>query len=212
MGTASRRDHGVVVPVRAFRLGNTRLAAGLDDTTRAALARQLATRVVRAAGAAPVVVVTSDPEVVEWATATGLHVVADPGSLAAAAGAGVLALARRGCRRAVVAHADLPFATSFAAVTHDAGTPVAALVPCHHDDGTPVLSIPTGAAGSFSFAYGPGSFRRHVAAARAAGLAVRVVRDPGLAFDVDTLDDVAALERHDPTLLGVRVPGAVAVP
>ena len=77
-------------------------------------------------------------------------------------------------------------------------------MPCHHDDGTPVLSIPTAAAATFAFAYGPGSFRRHVAAARAAGLAVRVVRDPALAFDVDTVDDVATLERMDPTLLGAR--------
>ena len=209
MGTAPRRDHGVVVPVRAFRLGNTRLAAGLDDVTRTALAQQLATRVVQAAGDAPVVVVTSAPEVAAWAHAAGVQVVADPGSLDAAARDGVAALAELGCRRAVVAHADLPFVRSYASVTHDAGTPTAVLVPCHHDDGTPVLSIPTDAAASFAFAYGTGSFRRHVAAARAAGLSVRVVRDRTLAFDVDTVDDIAILARHDPTLLGTRRPAAV---
>jgi 2-phospho-L-lactate guanylyltransferase len=204
MGPALRCDHGIAVPVRAFRLGNTRLAGGLDDETRAALARRLATRVVAAADGAPVVVVTADEEVTDWAADLGAEVVADPGSLDGAARAGIEALALRGCARAVVAHSDLPLVTTFAPVLHDAGRATAVLVPCHHDDGTPVLSIPTAAASAFVFAYGPGSFRRHVVAARAAGLAVRVVRDAALGFDVDTLDDVAALERRDPTLLGVR--------
>lgn len=202
MGTALRRDHGIVVPVRAFRHANTRLAGELDDTARAALARNLATRVVAAAGGAPVVVVTSAAEVVDWATGIGVDVVADPGSLDAAARCGVEALAGRGCHRAVVAHADLPLVTTFAPVVRDASAPIAVLVPCHHDDGTPVLSVPTAAAAAFAFAYGAGSFRRHVAAARAAGLGVRVVRDPALAFDVDTVDDVATLTRLDPSALG----------
>lgn len=204
MGDALRRDHGIAVPVRAFRFGNTRLASGLDEDTRAALARRLATRVVEAARGAPVVIVTSAAEVADWAASVGADVVADPGSLDGAARRGVEALARRGCRRAVVAHADLPFVTTFAPILHDADRATAVLVPCHHDDGTPVLSIPTAAAASFAFAYGPDSFRRHVAAARAAGLAVRVVRDPALAFDVDTLDDVDVLARRDPSLLGLR--------
>ena len=66
-----------------------------------------------------------------------------------------------------------------------------ALVPCHRDDGTPVLSVPT--ADEFRFAYGPGSFRRHAAEARRLGLAVRVVRDRDLAFDVDLPDDLVDL-------------------
>lgn len=159
---------------------------------------------MRAAAGAPVVVVSSAPEVVAWAATVDAVVVPDPGSLDEAARRGVAELARLGCARAVVAHADLPLVTSFAAVTHDAGRPTAALVPCHRGDGTPVLSLPT-AAIDFGFAYGPGSFRRHVAAARAADLAVRVVRDPALAFDVDTVDDVDALARRDPSLLGARV-------
>jgi hypothetical protein len=43
-----------------------------------------------------------------------------------------------------------------------------------------------------------------VASARDAGLAVRDVREPSLRFDVDTIDDLVALERFDPTLLGSR--------
>jgi 2-phospho-L-lactate guanylyltransferase len=129
----------------------------------------------------------------------------DPGSLDSAAAAGVDALAGRGVHRVVVAHADLPFANSFDPVTRDANRPVAVLVPDQRNDGTPVLSVPAHA--PLAFAYGPGSFRRHLEAARAAGLAVRIVRDPALAFDVDTVDDLQVVTARDPealTIVAVR--------
>lgn len=192
--------HGVAIPIRTFALGNTRLAVDLDDARRLALARDLADRVLAAAGDAPVAVVTGAPEVADWARAHGALVVPDPGSLDAAATVGVETLAGLGCTRVVVAHADLPFAATFAPVLGDADRPVAVLVPCRHDDGTPVLSVPT-AGVRFGFTYGPGSFRRHAAAARTAGLAVKVVRDPDLAFDVDTPDDLADLVRRAPHLV-----------
>jgi 2-phospho-L-lactate guanylyltransferase len=104
---------------------------------------------------------------------------------------GCAAVRAAGCTRAVVAHTDLPRARSLAPLATDGTRPIVALVPCHRDDGTPVLSVPL--ASGFDFAYGPGSFRRHAAAARARGLAVRVVRDPDLAFDVDVPEDLVAL-------------------
>jgi 2-phospho-L-lactate guanylyltransferase len=198
-----RAEFGVVVPIRTFALANTRLADDLPAETRAALARRLAETVLHAAGDAPVVIITSAPEVVDWARGHGLGIAADPGTLDAAAAAGFERLAARGVPRVVVAHADLPFASSFASVTHDADQPVAVLVPCQRDDGTPVLSVP--ATARMAFAYGPGSFRRHIAAARAAGLGVRVVRDPDLGFDVDTVDDLHVLTARAPEVLAVTL-------
>ncbi len=182
---------GVVVPVRAFTLGKLRLATHLDEASRRELARDWATTVVRAAAPMPVVVVTSDPEVVTWAAAQGAHVVDDPGTLDGAAEAGRVALAALGCTRVVVAHGDLPLARSFDPVLADVPDDAIAIVPCHRDDGTTVLSIP--AASPFPFAYGPGSFARHVAAAQAQGREVRVVRDADLAFDVDVPSDLERL-------------------
>jgi 2-phospho-L-lactate guanylyltransferase len=65
-------------------------------------------------------------------------------------------------------------------------------VPCHRDDGTNVLSLPAGV--PFRFAYGPGSFRRHLAEAGRLGLDARVVRAPDLMVDVDTVDDLSHLD------------------
>jgi 2-phospho-L-lactate guanylyltransferase len=182
-----------VVPIRAFALGKARLAHALAPDERAALGRRLAQQVVGAAAPHDTVIVTSDDEVRAWAHDIGVPAIDDPGSLDAAARAGRAWVADRGHTRCVVAHADLPFATSLESVARDGGRPVLAIVPCHRDDGTPVLSVPVDV--DFAFAYGPGSFRRHVAGARHLALGVRVIRDPALRFDVDVPDDLARLAR-----------------
>lgn len=182
---------GVVIPVRAFALGKARLAARLDDTARTDLARSLADRVAAAAGELPAIVVSSAPEVHDWARAHGLDVAHDPGSLDEAAAAGREWVAARGCARAVIVHADLPLARTLTPLARDGGRPIVGVVPCHRDDGTTVLSVPVDA--PFRFAYGPRSFRRHAAEARRLGLGLRVVRDADLAFDVDLPDDLDRL-------------------
>lgn len=181
-----------MVPIRAFALGKARLAHRLDDAARGALGRRLAECVVGAAQDLPVLVVSSDADVRAWARERSLAVLEDPGSLDAAATKGREWFAAKGYQRVVVAHADLPRAASFTSVIRDAGQPIVTLVPCHRDDGTPVMSLP--ATAELEFCYGPGSFRLHAAQARRLGLAVRVVRDPDLAFDVDTAADLDLLE------------------
>lgn len=184
---------GVVIPIRAFAVGKARLAGTLDDAPRAELATSMADRVLAAAGTLPVVVVSSADDVRAWTARHGVTVIDDPGGLDAAVGAGVAWCAGHGMVRAVVAHADLPRAPagSLARFAEDGALPIVDLVPCHRDDGTPVLSVPIPS--RFRFAYGPGSFRAHAANARRAGLAVRVVRDPDLGFDIDLPADLAAL-------------------
>ncbi|HEV2993843.1 MAG TPA: hypothetical protein VG012_05470 [Acidimicrobiia bacterium] len=183
---------GVVLPIRSFLLGKARLAPELGDEARAALGRRLADRVAGAAALYPMVVVTSAPEVRAWAVDRHCAVLDDPGSLDAAAALGYQRMGAAGVDRVLVVHGDLARARSFERLAADGVRPVVALVPCHRDDGTNVLSLPVGT--DFRFGYGPGSFRRHAAEARRLGLAVRVVRDPELAFDVDLPEDLAALE------------------
>jgi 2-phospho-L-lactate guanylyltransferase len=186
------RTAGVIVPLRSFALGKARLAAALDDDARRAFTRTMAERVVAAAGVRPVVIVSSAPEVIAWADALGVAYVADPGSLDAAAAAGREWVRERGLPRLVVMHADLPLATALDGIADDDDAPVAVVVPDHHDDGNPVLAIPT--AIEFDFAYGPGSCARHTAEALRRGLEVRIVRDRALGFDIDDASDLQALE------------------
>jgi 2-phospho-L-lactate guanylyltransferase len=179
----------VLVPVKAFRLAKQRLADALDQPERAALARAMASAVVAAAAPLPVAVVCDDEQVAAWAEKVGALVLWRPGrGLNQAVHDGVTALAEAGCRRVVVAHADLPRAASLAWV---AAFPGITIVPDRRDDGTNVLSLPTDA--GFCFAYGAGSFRRHAAESRRLGLGLRVVREPALGWDVDLPADLPGL-------------------
>jgi 2-phospho-L-lactate/phosphoenolpyruvate guanylyltransferase len=178
----------VLVPVKGFAGAKARLAPVLGADERRALARRLAEVVLAAAAPLPVLVVCDDDEVASWAAARGVRaLVVEPRGLDAAVTEGVAALAAEGVERVVVAHADLPRAAGLAELAGAPGDPVT-LVPDRADDGTNVAVVP--AAAGFRFAYGPGSFDRHVAEARRLGLGPRVVRRAELAWDVDEPGDL----------------------
>lgn len=182
-------SHAVLIPVKAFDQAKRRLGVSLSDHERVALVRAMATSVVAACAPLPVAVVCDDDAVAQWADDHGATVMWEPGQgLNGAVRAGVAQLAASGVEWVTVAHGDLPRATGLGSMAPFDGV---TLVPDRADDGTNVLRIP--AASDFEFAYGPGSFRAHRAEATRLGLAVRVVRTPGFAYDVDWPDDVAEL-------------------
>jgi 2-phospho-L-lactate guanylyltransferase len=181
----------VLVPVKAFSVAKRRLAPALGAAERDALARSMAENVLRAAQPMPVAVVCDDGEVAGWATERGALVILAPGrGLNGAVADGVAHLAAHGVAQVIVAHSDLPLASSLAWVADFDGI---TLVPDRRDDGTNVACVPTAA--GFDFSYGPGSFRRHTAEAQRLGLPLRVVRDPMLGWDVDLPVDLAATRR-----------------
>lgn len=204
---ANAATTAVVVPVRSFDGALSRLAGVLDRPRRRDLMRELAGRVVAAARPHPVHVVTSDPEVAEWADTVRAAAirVGEPGpgpverladaataeggepGLTASVTAAVERLAAAGVQRAVVAHADLPLVESLEAAVG----PGLTIAPDRRRDGSNVVCVP--AAAGFRFAYGPGSFERHLAEAGRLGLPVTVVDDPALAWDLDHPEDLAAL-------------------
>jgi 2-phospho-L-lactate guanylyltransferase len=178
----------VVVPVKAFGRAKGRLADVLDGPSRAALARAMADRVVAAAAPLGVTVVCDDDEVAEWARGAGAAVVWTPGlGLNGAVARAVERLAGAGVGRAVVAHADLPFAAGLADFA-DAADDEVVVVPDRRRDGTNVLSLPTTA--GFGFGYGAGSFERHRSEAARVGLRLRVVEAEHLGWDVDEPADL----------------------
>jgi 2-phospho-L-lactate guanylyltransferase len=182
-------SQAVLIPVKAFEQAKRRLGVSLSDEERVALVRAMATNVVAAAHPLPVAVVCDDASVAEWAEALGATVIWEPGQgLNGAVRSAVDQLAAAGVTWVTVAHGDLPRATGVGAIAPFDGV---TLAPDRHDDGTNVLRLP--AASPFTFAYGPGSFRAHRAEAVRIGLAVRVLRVPALAYDVDWPADVAEL-------------------
>jgi 2-phospho-L-lactate guanylyltransferase len=146
----------------------------------------MAENVLAAARPLPTAVVCDDELVALWARSKGAIVLQEPGKgLNGAVGAGVARLAEAGAHEVVVAHSDLPRARDLSALT---GFDAVSLVPDRREDGTNVICIP--ASSGFRFSYGPGSFSRHLAEAERLGIAVRVVREPHLAWDVDLPSDI----------------------
>lgn len=187
MATRTDANGAVVIPVKAFWQAKLRLSPALDRTSRAALARRLATVVLSAADGLPALVVCDDDEVVAWALAAGAEVVWAPGrGLDGAVADGVTRAASLGASHAVVAHADLPLARHLGGLARRPGRVV--VVPDRHQDGTNVIVVPVDA--GFTFAYGPGSFARHRREAARLGLALDVVDDAALAWDVDVPADL----------------------
>lgn len=177
----------VLVPVKAFADAKARLASVLGDAERERLARWTSARVLAAAGELPTYVACDDEQVAAWATEHGASILWHPGvGLNAAVNDSVAELRAAGVTDVIVAHGDLPRAHSLAALAQP-GT--LTLVPDRRGDGTNVAALPTNM--KFQLSYGPGSFQRHLASAIAAGLSVRVRRDPQLALDIDTPSDLS---------------------
>ncbi len=179
-------DAVLLVPVKAFRDAKARLAPLLDRAERARLARWTASRVLAAAGELPVYVACDDDEVATWAGEHGAAVLWHPGEgLNGAVNASIAALRERRVGHVVVAHGDLPRARSLASLVNPG---FVTLVPDRRNDGTNVVCVPMSSA--FELSYGAGSFRRHLAQALDAVLAVEVKRDPLLGVDIDTPIDL----------------------
>lgn len=177
-----------VIPVRSFH-GLSRLAGALETDDRIALMQRLVehtTSTARIAGLRPLIV-TNDARVTTWAGHAGVKVAAEgTGGLNAAAAAGVAAAADDAW---LVVHADLPLITpSDIAAAIDLLDRGIVLAPSH-DGGTSLIG---GTGAAFPFAYGPGSFRRHLSAVD--GAASILVRR-GLALDLDRPWDLGALGR-----------------
>ncbi len=176
------------LPVKPFGVAKARLGPAVPAATRSRLGRAIAQRTGRAArdAGAEVAVVTSDRGVRRWAGRCGFGVIVEPDGPGAGLDRAARAAAAEADRRGLpwcIVHADLPLVTpaDLAAVfAHARSGPV--LVPSH-DGGTTIVAA---SGPSFPFAYGPGSFHRHLAAVPRA----RVMTNPRLALDLDTPRDL----------------------
>jgi 2-phospho-L-lactate guanylyltransferase len=183
----------VVLPIRGFFGSKTRLENHLSDSGRALLMRAMASRVVRASHGLPLAVVTSAVEVEAWAKRLELAVLPDPGTLNAAASEGLQWARSSRFDRVAIVHADLPYVRTLCSVVDASFEDGLIAVSGNDDGGSPALSIPT--TSSFEFSYGAGSLDRHFRYAVSTNLDVRLTHDPGLSRDLDTVHDLARLQR-----------------
>jgi 2-phospho-L-lactate/phosphoenolpyruvate guanylyltransferase len=189
-----------VLPVKSFGRAKQRLGAALGGPERETLAAAMVGDVLDALSAVDgldrVVVVTAEPVAAHAAEAAGATVVHDPeeAGQSAAAARGVAAAQADGAERVLLVPGDCPAldpAEVSALLERGGGTRHVTIVPDRHGTGTNALLLapPTALEPSF----GPGSFARHAAHARASGANVDVAAVPSLGLDVDTPGDLAAL-------------------
>lgn len=185
----------VLVPVKAPGAGKQRLAAVLREPVRARLIETMLSQVLSAVfastGVCQVRVLSPEPR----ALPQGAGMVLDGGrDLNAALEYARGALSSPGVSHITVIFADLPLLTAgeVTGLIEAAGGGLA-IAADHAGTGTNALCLPADA--DFRFEFGPGSLARHLAQAEAAGLPCRVVRSPGLAFDIDEPRDVEALRQ-----------------
>ena len=194
---------GAVLPVKDTGDAKQRLADFLNAAERQRLALAMAEDVLetlaRVPGLSDIVVVTRDQGAAALATRHGARVLTEPSNdgQSAAVERATAVLSREGAERMLQVPGDVPGASvaeiDTVLATHgDAGSegPAVTLVPSHDRRGTNcVLCSPPGV---LPFAFGHDSFGPHCEAARAQGIAPRILSLPGLGLDIDTPDDLRA--------------------
>jgi 2-phospho-L-lactate guanylyltransferase len=185
----------IIVPHRGLAAAKTRLAPVLDPGERIELARTLLTSVLAVVRQAvdDVVVITPATELEPIVTDAGARLVVQRGmGLNQGLDQARSEALTDSIQTLAVLHGDLPNLAPDdvrALLQALVGDRAVAIAPDRAGIGSNGLALrPPDVIG---FRFGPGSFAAHRAQAEDAGLAPIIVRRPGLAFDLDTPEDLA---------------------
>ena len=189
-----------VVPVKSLDQAKTRLASILSPEERAMLALDMLSHVLDALRSSPeidaIAVISPNPGehrlpsdvVAIQQERTGLNNLLEQGRQWAI---------ERNADALLVLFADLPLLSSSdisRMVRLGTREQTVVLAPDRHGSGTnSMLSHPVTLA---RFAFGPGSFDIHRAAAMRSAANLEIFQSPGTSLDIDTLDDLEYLDAH----------------
>ena len=190
-----------ILPVKRFVRAKQRLGDAVGETERrelaAAMVLDVLTTLTKVKDLAELIVVTSEPTAADAARELGAEVVEDrdEAGQSAAAALGLEAAHKKRAGRALLVPGDCPTLDAnelgLLLVPSAGEGPAVVIVPDRHGHGTNALLLTPLDAVPPSF--GPGSFARHAALARAAGARIKVAQVPSLELDVDTPGDLNAL-------------------
>ena len=193
----------VVVPIKAFSSAKTRLSARFDSEQRACLAQASAERVLAAVGSCiPVdmrIAVVETDAAAKMARHHGFDVIqrTDIFGQSAAVGAGFPAAIGRGATNILTVSADVPLVRpkDIEEILKPRG-PVLVLVSDREGRGTNALRLDP--AVEMHLHFGPDSLPLHRREAEALKLPVKVIDNPRVRIDIDTPEDIEALEVSGP--------------
>jgi 2-phospho-L-lactate guanylyltransferase len=201
-------DLWAIIPVKPFSAGKSRLAGLLGTEQRTALNRQLFGRVLDAVlGCLPhdrIAIVTADSLLLAMMRGLGVHALEDAGGgLNAALGLACRYAAERGATAIAMLPSDLPAVTTADVAALVAALPPApgcVIAPDDQEEGTNALALTPPAPDFFRF--GRESFQAHLEGAKSRGMALKVLRRPGLAYDLDTPESYRQFARQQITASG----------
>ena len=186
----------VLLPVKDFQNAKQRLAPAINAAVRADLARAMLSDVLhslsKARAAERVVVFTASEEVIQMTRPFGFEVALETSVKGHSAAVNRMveelsATATRILSIAVDLPLLLPSEIDFA--LESPSEPIT-LIPSRDGTGTNgVVFIPPA---RIAMEYGEGSFRRHLSKAAVSGRPSDVLNVPGIAFDIDTPEDLQA--------------------
>ena len=211
--------------MKPLPLAKTRLSVELSPSQRVAIGRNLLRRVLRALmGIGPSLLDESRLESV-WVVGGGAdvsQVAQDEGALwREEEGSDInesLQIAFQAAldsgKAALFLPGDLPFLKPqdiYSLVGASGRLKSLILSPARQGGGTNGILVVPGLAQTFRPLLGPDSFRRHLSQATTLGISVAICYSKGLAFDLDTLEDLKAYEYMEPGLLAALTEGETPV-
>ena len=202
-----------IVPMKPLALAKTRLSGELTPAQRAAISRNMLRRVLQAvvglglgkdSPVEDVWVVGGDPDIDRIATKEGAKWLEEEGNDINES----LWLAFRRAfdsgKAALFMPGDLPFLKPkdvYGMVGASGRLKNVTLSPARRSGGTNGILVPPDLPQPFHPLLGPNSFKRHLAQAVSLGVSAAIYHSPGLAFDLDTAEDLRAYEFMEPGLL-----------
>lgn len=189
----------LVIPVKNLANAKQRLAPALEQEERTTLATAMLQDVFEAVASwtrrPQVAVVTGDAEARSLARQCGFEILddADEAGESEAVADATQALEAQGAESVLVIPGDIPLITASELEAIYAAAPPLGTVLVPSRDGRGTNAALRKPASLFPLRFGNDSFVPHRAAATATGLPVVVLSLPGIALDVDTPQDLAAL-------------------
>lgn len=192
-----------VLPVKSPRNAKQRLSGFLSPAQREQLARAMFEQVLdtlcSAGGIDRVVVATSDAGIAAHAATRSIQVFEEREQLGHSHSADLAArrAIEAGARSVMLLPIDVPLITR-CEIESVAAESAQGVVIVPSSDGTGTNALVRNPPDAIKACFGPGSFNAHCREAEAMKLPLRVMRPPGILFDIDTPEDVLELIARAP--------------
>lgn len=193
----------VIIPVKPLNRAKSRLAQALSPQQRQELAETMFRHVLQVVNQVPLIVgtlvISRDGRALSIAREYGARTVQESGSpeLNSALMRATQVVARWRGNTVLILPADLPMISEadlagMIELGQDSLSTVV-IATDENEDGTNAMLIRP--PGLIPYAYGTGSFQRHIELAQQAGAEVRIYHSPRLALDIDVPEDLEAYQR-----------------